>query len=76
MTAVESPVARPLETHANWTAADVAESDAWTYRLGNDEIAELETALAVARTHTDEVLDVDHRALVSPPHPSRRLSAQ
>jgi len=49
---------RPLESHANWTAADVADPDAWTYRLSADEIAELEAALAVARSRTDEVLDV------------------
>ncbi|MDG2025622.1 MAG: TauD/TfdA family dioxygenase [Acidimicrobiales bacterium] len=49
---------RPLETHANWTAADVADTEAWTYRLTADEIAELEEALAVARSRTDEVLDV------------------
>lgn len=56
---VETPAVRPLETHANWTAADVADSAAWTHRLTSDEIAELEAALVVARKHTDEVLDVD-----------------
>ncbi|MEQ8841518.1 MAG: TauD/TfdA family dioxygenase [Acidimicrobiales bacterium] len=49
---------RPLETHANWTAADVADPDVWTHRLTADEIAELEAAVAVARARTDEVLDV------------------
>lgn len=49
---------RPLETHANWTAADIADASQWTYRLSGAEIAELEEALAVARAHTDEVLDV------------------
>ena len=57
--AVAGTVVRPLETHASWTAADVADSCAWTYRLNEDEIAELEAALAVARSHTHEVLDVD-----------------
>ena len=57
--AVAGTAVRPLETHANWTAADVADSCAWTYRLNVDEIAELEAALAVARSHTHEVLDVD-----------------
>ena len=57
--AVEGVAVRPLETHANWTAADVADSDAWTHRLSADEIAELEAALVLARAHTDEVLDVD-----------------
>jgi Taurine catabolism dioxygenase TauD, TfdA family len=49
---------RPLETHATWSAADIAAVDAWTHRLSDAEIAELEAALAVARAHTDEVLDV------------------
>ncbi len=49
---------RPLESHAVWSAADVADVDAWTYRLDGAEIAELDAALAVARSHTDEVLDV------------------
>ena len=57
--AVAGTAVRPLETHANWTAADVADSCGWTYRLNEDEIAELEAALAVARSHTHEVLDVD-----------------
>jgi hypothetical protein len=48
----------PLEAHANWTADDVADPAAWTHRLSEAEIAELEAALAVARSRTDEVLDV------------------
>jgi hypothetical protein len=48
----------PLESHADWTSADVADPQAWTHRLTDDEIAELEAALAVARSRTDEVLDV------------------
>jgi TfdA family taurine catabolism dioxygenase TauD len=59
MMAVLSPdEVRPLETHANWSVGDVAEVDVWTYRLSGDEIAEIEEALAVARSRTDEVLDV------------------
>ena len=57
--AVAGTAVRPLETHASWTAADVADSDVWTRRLNVDEIAELEAALVVARSHTHEVLDVD-----------------
>ena len=49
---------RPLEPHAAWSAADVAEPAEWTHRLTDDEVAELEAALAVARSRTDEVLDV------------------
>ncbi len=59
LTQVDTAAVRPLETHANWTAADVADSDRWTYRLNADEIAELEAALVVARSYSDEVLDVD-----------------
>ena len=49
---------RPLETHADWSRDDVADVEAWTYRLSRDEISEIEEALAIARSHTDEVLDV------------------
>ena len=49
---------RPLETHASWTAADIADPDEWTHYLTDAEIAELESALVVARSRTDEVLDV------------------
>lgn len=55
MTATE---VRPLEVHANWTAADVADPDAWTYRLSDAEGEELQAAVAVARARTDEILDV------------------
>ena len=49
----------PLERHAEWRAVDLIDPQAWTYQLSEAEIAELEAALAVARSHTDEVLDVD-----------------
>jgi len=58
MNAVAAADVRPLETHANWTASDVADTEAWTHRLTGDDVAELESALAVARSRTDEVLDV------------------
>jgi len=48
----------PLETHAEWRAADVADPQAWTHRLSSAEIAELEEALQAARTHSDDLLDV------------------
>ena len=48
----------PLETDAEWTAAEVADPAAWTHQLSEVEIAELEAALAHARTVTDEVIDV------------------
>ncbi|MEM9202500.1 MAG: TauD/TfdA family dioxygenase [Actinomycetota bacterium] len=49
----------PLERRAEWRAADVADPDGWTHRLTHDEVAELEAALAVARSHAADVLDVD-----------------
>ncbi len=58
-TALHPDEVRPLERHAEWRAADVADPEVWTHRLTDTEIAELEAALAVARAHTDEVLDVD-----------------
>ena len=58
MSVLEAHEVCPLETHASWTASDIADTAAWTYRLSSDEIAELEDALAVARSRTDEVLDV------------------
>ena len=52
-------VIEPLERHAEWTAATVTDSDEWSHRLSDSEIAELEEALAQARSHTDDLLDVD-----------------
>ena len=47
-----------LETHANWRATDVGDADDWTLRLTPAHHAELDHALATARSVTDEVLDV------------------
>ena len=58
-TSLTADEVQPLERHAEWRAADVADPEVWTHRLTDAEIAELEGALAVARAHTDEVLDVD-----------------
>ena len=49
---------QPLERHAEWRSADVADPEVWTHRLTADEITELEAALAHARGHVDDVLDV------------------
>lgn len=48
----------PLETGAGWRASDIADRALWTYRLTADDIAELEAALAYARAHCADVLDV------------------
>ncbi len=50
------PVA--LETHCEWTADEVADPSTWTRTFSDDEIAELEAAVAVARSRHDELLDV------------------
>jgi hypothetical protein len=47
-----------LETHANWRAADVGDSDDWTLPLSDADHAELDAALAHARSVIDDVLDV------------------
>jgi hypothetical protein len=61
MSTIELPTADEvveLETHANWRATDVGDPDDWTLRLSDDHHAELDAALAQARSITDEVLDV------------------
>lgn len=47
-----------LETSAEWTAPEVADPDTWTRHLSDDDVDELRTALARARSVTHEVLDV------------------
>ncbi|MEL6891979.1 MAG: TauD/TfdA family dioxygenase [Actinomycetota bacterium] len=49
---------RPLEEHAEWRAADVADPDAWTLRLTDDDHVELDAALTIARHRREDVLDV------------------
>ena len=58
MTTTESHRARVLEPHAEWTAADVTDPAAWTLELTGVDRAELDAALAHARSITDDVLDV------------------
>jgi hypothetical protein len=48
----------PLEAHAEWRAGDIADREQWTYRLSSADIAELEAALAHARSRRDDVLDI------------------
>ncbi|MEM8621656.1 MAG: TauD/TfdA family dioxygenase [Actinomycetota bacterium] len=49
----------PVEAHAEWRAADVADPADWTHRLTPSEVDELASALAHARAHADDVIDVD-----------------
>lgn len=48
----------PLELHAEWRAGDIADRARWTYRLTDDDVAELEAALAHARARCADVLDI------------------
>ena len=50
------------ETHANWRASDIGDTDHWTLRLTAAHHAELDAALEHARSVADDVLDVtaDH----------------
>ena len=48
----------PLETHAEWRAADVADPAEWTLRLTDGHLAELDAALEHSSAVSDEVLDI------------------
>lgn len=48
----------PLETHAEWRAADVADPDAWTMRLDAADLDELDGALTTAKAACTDLLDV------------------
>jgi hypothetical protein len=48
----------PLELHAEWRAADVADLSQWTYRLTDADIKELDAALKYAKARTNDVLDI------------------
>jgi hypothetical protein len=47
-----------LETGCEWTADDVADPAQWTEQLDGDEIAELDAAIAHARKHSDDFLEI------------------
>jgi hypothetical protein len=49
---------RILETHSEWTAADVADEAVWTERFTDAELAELDESLRHAQKHSDDVLDL------------------
>lgn len=49
---------QPLETGCEWRAGDVADPAAWTELLSDAEIRELETAVAHARSVSDNFLDI------------------
>jgi hypothetical protein len=49
---------RPLETHIDWTSADVADPRAWTVELTPQDHRELDAALARAKSVSDNLLDI------------------
>ena len=49
---------RELEPAAEWRAADVADPKAWTLHLSNDDRAELDAALAVAKAKSSDPLEI------------------
>lgn len=59
MTMTEPARVEPLEMHAEWRSADIADSDAWTLRLGERDVSELESALAHARDRRSDLIDVE-----------------
>ena len=58
MSTITSESVQPLETHAEWRADDVSDVSQWTLPLADSDLAELDDALAHARSTTDNVLDV------------------
>ncbi|MBV9043616.1 MAG: TauD/TfdA family dioxygenase [Alphaproteobacteria bacterium] len=49
---------RPLETHIDWHHDDVADESQWTVELTDSDKRELDHALTVAKSHSDNLLDI------------------
>ncbi|HEY4123895.1 MAG TPA: TauD/TfdA family dioxygenase [Rhizomicrobium sp.] len=49
---------RPLESHVDWRHDDVQDESKWTVELTTDDLRELDHALAVAKSHSDNLLDI------------------
>ena len=49
---------RPLETHIDWTRADVADESKWTLELTDDDKRELDHALSVAKARSENLLEI------------------
>ena len=60
-----------LEPAAEWRAADVADPEAWTLQLDDDDHAELDAALATAKAKSSDPLGARARRL-----PARRPGGQ
>jgi hypothetical protein len=50
---------RPLETHIDWTSADVADPSVWTVTLDGADHRELDHALATAKAASNDLLEID-----------------
>lgn len=50
---------RPLETHIDWRAGDVADPSRWTLVLDASDHRELDQALANAKSVSDNLLEID-----------------
>ncbi|MCW1384416.1 TauD/TfdA family dioxygenase [Novosphingobium sp. KCTC 2891] len=49
---------QPLDTHVNWRAADVADPEAWTVRLTQQDHDELDAALRHARRKSRNLMEI------------------
>lgn len=49
---------KPLETHINWRSPDVADPSRWTVVLSDADKRELDHALAVAKSVSENLLDI------------------
>ena len=49
---------KPLETHIDWTSADVADPSVWTVALDAEDARELDAALARAKSVSHDLLDL------------------
>lgn len=65
---------QPLETACEWQAADMADPTLWTERLSPAEIAEIDAAVAHARSVSDDLLQIG-RAQFPLPTLGARLKA-
>lgn len=49
---------RPLETHVNWRAADVADPAAWTLALNDEDQREIEAAVRGVQARGLDILQI------------------
>ena len=78
MTTTDAPAHTPriLEPQCAWTAADMDDESTWTEVLTVDELVELDTALAHARSVSDDVLDLGREHFPLPTLAGRLLDIE